>query len=183
MASITYCKDCNKIITSNSKYCQKCYLLKHNPAHNLKSVLKMAHHKEKHYLWIGGKPKCQDCGKQLARYDAKRCRKCAKQGKLHSNYIDGRTGRPYPTEFNNKLKDEIRERDNYTCQGENCGMTEEEHIIVYGRCLEVHHIDYNKQNCVKTNLITTCKQCNIRANKNRDYWEEYYTKKLLNLGV
>jgi len=57
-------------------------------------------------------------------------------------------------------------------------MTEEEHILVVGTVLHVHHIDYNKQNCKESNLITTCKSCNIKANKNRDYWEKFFTKKL-----
>lgn len=39
----------------------------------------------------------------------------------------------------------------------------------------VHHIDDNKQNCKKNNLITTCNQCNIKANFNRDYWYAYFT--------
>ncbi len=94
------------------------------------------------------------------------------------NYIDGRNLKPYPTEFNSKLKLEIRKRDNYNCQGEYCKMTEEEHLAVYGRILEVHHIDYNKQNCNENNLITLCKQCNIRANYSREYWQKYFQKKL-----
>ena len=53
-------------------------------------------------------------------------------------------------------------------------MTEEEHIITYGKVLDVHHIDYNKENCKENNLITLCKQCNLRANKNRDYWYGYF---------
>jgi hypothetical protein len=165
-----------------------------------------------------GKPKCLDCGKQLAIYTAKRCRKCAKQGKLHPQFnkprleetkrklsilnsgknhpmygtkrlehsinmqgsgnprwIDGRSYEDYPKEFNESLREEIRERDNYICQNKECNMTQEEHFIIYGSNIEVHHIDYNKQNCDKTNLVTTCKQCNLRANINRDYWRNYYS--------
>jgi len=81
----------------------------------------------------------------------------------------------YPPGFNEKLKGQIRERDNYTCV---CGITEEEHIIIYGKKLEVHHIDYDRGNCNKDNLITLCKQCNNRANLNRKYWEKYYNNKL-----
>jgi hypothetical protein len=91
----------------------------------------------------------------------------------------GGTGIPYENNqynenFNEKLRNKIRKRDNYLCQGENCSMTQEEHFIVYGRDLEVHHIDYNKLNCEEHNLITLCKQCHIRTNYNRDYWKEYY---------
>jgi hypothetical protein len=82
----------------------------------------------------------------------------------------------YPRKFNARLKNKIRERDNYRCQ--NCGMTQEEHYIVYGRDIEVHHIDYDRENCKEDNLITTCKQCNIRANKNKTYWKDYYKQKI-----
>jgi 5-methylcytosine-specific restriction endonuclease McrA len=53
-------------------------------------------------------------------------------------------------------------------------MTEEEHLIVFGSSLEVHHIDYDKYNNKEYNLITLCKQCNVRANYNRNYWKEIY---------
>ena len=93
-------------------------------------------------------------------------------GKNNPNYIDGRSKFPYPLEFTPELKESIRKRDNYECQ--NCGMTEEEHLIVLGKTLPIHHIDYCKQNCKEDNLITLCNQCNVRANKNRDYWYSYF---------
>ncbi len=34
------------------------------------------------------------------------------------------------------------------------------------------------ENCEEDNLITTCKQCNVRANYNRDYWQEYFKAKV-----
>ena len=102
-----------------------------------------------------------------------------KSGELSPNYIDGRSFEPYPSKFNSFLKEQIRKRDNYTCHG--CAMTQEEHFIIYGRDLEAHHIDYNKQNCKENNLITLCKQCNIRANYNRNYWEKYYKNKIKEL--
>jgi len=110
-----------------------------------------------------------------------RCNSCAnkgennsmfgKKGKLAPSYIHGQGYEPYSIGFNKQIKLHIRERDNFECQI--CHITEEEHIIVYGRVLEVHHIDYDKENCKEDNLITTCKQCNIRANYNRKYWKKY----------
>lgn len=78
---------------------------------------------------------------------------------------------PYPYGFSNELKTKIRKRDNYQCQNKECNMTEEEHLIVYGRVLDVHHIDYNKQNIQENNLLSLCRQCNVRVNFNRDYWK------------
>jgi len=101
-----------------------------------------------------------------------------KNPKNHPSYIDGRKLNPYPNEFL-RLKEKIKNRDTYTCQ--NCGMTEEEHIIVIGYGLTCHHIDYDKYNNNLDNLITLCTWCNVRANKNRDYWTEYYQQKVQKL--
>jgi hypothetical protein len=97
-------------------------------------------------------------------------------GNNNPAWIDGSSYQDYPSQFTEVLREQIRERDNHECQ--NCGITEEEHLIIYGRMIEVHHIDYNKENCNKDNLITTCKQCNLRANTNRPYWQEFYTNKI-----
>jgi len=98
------------------------------------------------------------------------------KGKNHPRYIDGRSFLPYPIEFNQSLKDKIRERDDYTCQ--NCSMSEEEHLIIFGTNLHIHHIDYNKQNCKEDNLITVCNNCNNRANFNCSYWQSFFTNKI-----
>jgi hypothetical protein len=135
--------------------------------------------KENHPKWKGGLPKCIDCGKEVSNYHSTRCRKCYDIfycGEKHHNYIHGEGNAPYPLEFSDILKDKIKTRDNYECQ--NCGMTEEEHLIVYGRIIQVHHIDYNKENCSEDNLITLCQGCNIRANYNRDYWQDFYKEKI-----
>ena len=188
-----YCKDCDKkVIWQTAIYgqgrCRSCSAKfqmqnpKNNPNYKHGKTL------EKHY--------CIDCEQLLIDYKAKRCKNCAyiwkkktgilrgrnnpmfgKKGKLAGNYINGKGYEPYNIEFTQKLKYQIRERDNFECQ--NCDMTEEEHLIVIGQVLEVHHIDYNKKNCKKINLITLCKKCNLNANKNRDFWRKYYKRRLL----
>jgi len=124
---------------------------------------------------------CIDCKKEIswftAFYGNKRCRSCAtkeqvKNPKNNPAYIDGRSFEDYPREFTQQLRDFIRTRDNFACQ--NCGMTEEEHLIINNQVLHVHHIDYNKQNCNKSNLITVCIRCNSNANIDRDYWFAYF---------
>ena len=192
-----YCK-CGRLICNNAKRCRKCSKMgKNNPFyakhHNKKTKKIMSKKTEERYSnpknhsrYIDGrtlkKYYCKDCDKKIT-YPHKRCLSCAGKvnskkykGKNHWNYIDGRSEFPYPFKFSSKLKEQIRKRDNYHCQGENCSMTQEEHFIVYGRDLEIHHIDYNKQNCNDNNLITLCRQCNVRANFNRNYWKEYFSK-------
>jgi hypothetical protein len=93
-------------------------------------------------------------------------------GKNSIHYIHGEGNFPYPPKFTKSLKKEIKERDNYKCQC--CGMSQEEHFLKYKRDIEVHHIDYCYSNCNKSNLITVCKQCNIDANYERDYYYSFY---------
>jgi hypothetical protein len=83
---------------------------------------------------------------------------------------------PYGPEFVQTLKDKIRARDRYQCQNKECNMTEEEHLIVIGSVLAIHHIDYDKLNCKEDNLVSLCNQCNTRANFNRSHWSKYYSE-------
>lgn len=99
--------------------------------------------------------------------------KGAPRGIDHPGYIDGKGGTGY-VRFRASLKEEIKIRDNNQCQ--NCSMTREEHNKKYNLDIEIHHIDYDKTNNNKNNLITLCKKCNIRANYNKDYWYEKYKK-------
>lgn len=104
------------------------------------------------------------------------CKSCVVSGSRSALYIHGNGYNKYPKEFKESLKEKIRTRDNYVCQ--NCGMTSEEHIIIYGTEIEVHHIDHHRENCSKENLITLCKQDNLRANKNIQYWVDFYKEKI-----
>jgi len=94
------------------------------------------------------------------------------KGRLNPNWRGGISKEPYSQEWTEKLKQKIRERDNYQCKY--CKMTEEEHLIVVGRVLTVHHIDYDKKNCVESNLMAACSGCNARFNFNRDYWKDLF---------
>jgi len=125
----------------------------------------------------GRKNYCPDCFKEGKIIEIKSranfCKSHCQKGERSSNYIHGLGHKGYSQEFRN-LREQILKRDNYICQ--NCNMTEEEHLIVMGKGLHVHHIDYNKQNCDITNLITLCNWCNLRANKNRHYWINYFRR-------
>jgi hypothetical protein len=45
---------------------------------------------------------------------------------------------------------------------------------------DVHHIDYNKENNDKENLITLCHSDHMKTNFNRDQWQEYFKSYMLN---
>lgn len=100
-------------------------------------------------------------------------------GEKSGMWIDGRSYLPYSKEFNKYKRKQIKERDGYTCQC--CGMNEEKQKIVdkIGRGLTIHHINYDKQVNDDVNLITTCRSCNCNANLNREFWQRFYTDKVL----
>ena len=100
------------------------------------------------------------------------------KGKNHPNWQGGKSFEPYGIEFNNKLKEFIRKRDNYRCQ--ECFRHQDELFTKSGRRykLNIHHIDYNKQNNNSDNLISLCRNCHTQTNFNRNDWIEYYNKKL-----
>jgi len=80
---------------------------------------------------------------------------------------------PYAFEFNGKLKEKIRQRDNYTCQL--CGITECDCI----EKLSIHHIDYDKKNSSESNLVSLCRSCNGKVNTNRDTWTNYFLENVI----
>lgn len=92
-------------------------------------------------------------------------------GRNHYAFIED--PRTYPAEWTPKLRRKIRERDNYKCQV--CMETQKEE----GQDLQVHHIDYNKENCEERNLISLCMACHIRTNINRKQWRLFF-ESLLN---
>lgn len=64
-------------------------------------------------------------------------------------------------------RDSIKERDGYVCLNPCCDSNNSKDLIV-------HHIDYDKSNCGKNNLITICRACNNKANKNRRWHTSWY---------
>jgi len=93
-------------------------------------------------------------------------------GSDSSRWKGGKSFEPYTIQFNKELKELIRQRDGYQCQI--CGMPEIENITK----LNVHHIDYDKKNCLPSNLITLCASCHVKTNFNREYWEKYFKDKI-----
>ena len=147
--------------------------------------------------WHGGKIKvsCIICGKDIFKDKnetidkkfyicSKKCRSeyCLKyfKGEGNPSWLGGLSHEEYPWYFNKELKEKIRKRDNHTCQ--KCGISEEKYYESRKKCLDVHHIDYIKNNCNEVNLITLCGRCNTKANGNRNYWTGYYTNILNNKG-
>ena len=93
----------------------------------------------------------------------------------HPSWKGGKSFLPYPPVFNRKLKLMIRGRDNYVCQL--CSVDEK----AYFQKLSIHHIDYNKNNCLTENLITLCRACNSKVNVNCEHWSNFFKEKVQRL--
>jgi 5-methylcytosine-specific restriction endonuclease McrA len=188
------CKLCDNMITSNTLkgLCKSCSHKGYIPSSHTKKKLSLKLKKwlknNKHSM-LGKKQSLKSINKMRKSYyhthlEGKNNPFFGKKHKIESikkqSLSHGGSGIPYehsiyPEEFY-KIRELIRKRDNYECK--NCSMTQEEHLIVLGEVLSIHHIDYDKNNCKDDNLISLCRWCNIRANYNREYWKEYYQKKI-----
>jgi hypothetical protein len=89
-------------------------------------------------------------------------------GPNHPNWQGGISTFPYPFDWTDTLKESIRQRDNYICQ--ECGIHQDE----LNHKLDIHHIDYDKDNLNPSNLISLCRSCHIKTNYYRDKWYEYF---------
>lgn len=75
---------------------------------------------------------------------------------------------PYPKRWI-RYREEIRQRDNHTCQL--CGSPPPDY-----RSLPVHHINYDKHDLSPSNLITLCHSCHARTHAKRDHWVTLFTE-------
>ena len=103
-----------------------------------------------------------------------------RQGEKNPNWKGGISKLPYSVDWTETLKRSIRERDNYICQ--KCSIYQDELNNGQIKKLDIHHIDYDKQNCNPNNLITLCRRCNTKVNKDRNYWTNYFQQFLLFKG-
>uniref|UniRef100_A0A6M3LTS7 HNH nuclease domain-containing protein n=1 Tax=viral metagenome TaxID=1070528 RepID=A0A6M3LTS7_9ZZZZ len=87
-------------------------------------------------------------------------------GVKNPSYIDGRCSGSYKytREWKERLKELVRDRDGRQCQL--CFAFEKESSSK----LAVHHIDYDKENCDLSNLISLCHSCHGKTSHDRDKW-------------
>mgnify|MGYP001561409902 CR=1 FL=1 len=88
-------------------------------------------------------------------------------GENHWNWQDGKSFEEYSQDFFD-IRKQILERDNYICQCPDCEHKTE--------LLDIHHIDYNKQNNIPKNLITLCRSCHAKTfcKNSKNYYKIFY---------
>jgi len=95
-------------------------------------------------------------------------------GENNHNWKGGISFERYSQDWTDDLKEAVRKRDNYICQL--CGLHQDE-LDGWNKKLDVHHIDYQKNNLDPGNLVILCRSCHLKTNYDRDYWERYLKEK------
>jgi len=179
---IKHCITCNKKFSIiNNRPLNKVYCSAKCRAYHYNNVKYAKHRRAKARWRVNNKytRKCDVCNKEYTGAGFKYCSKeCLAEDYKKRYALDknpawegGLSFLPYPITFNSALKESTKQRDGYKCQI--CGVSQVE-------CLQpmcIHHIDYDKQNCNISNLVTVCKICHLKTNSKRNYWKEYFMKK------
>jgi 5-methylcytosine-specific restriction endonuclease McrA len=82
----------------------------------------------------------------------------------------GKSFEPYPTEWTEELKRQIRRRDAFRCFL--CGDSPR------GRALAIHHVDYQKDNLDPSNLVSLCTSCHAKTNFDRERWRKLISDRM-----
>lgn len=93
----------------------------------------------------------------------------SKSGELSSLWRGGYY-KVYPKEWNDALKESVRNRDNRKCQFPECDYTD----IGKSKKLDVHHIDGNKSDCRNINLTSLCHSHHMKVEMSPESWQEYF---------
>ena len=147
---------------------------------DVKQKLSVAHMGKKHSeetrkkISIANKGKSSWCKNKKLSKETRLKMGTSHMRKNNPNWQGGISFEPYPTDWVDLLKESIRQRDNYVCQI--CGIHQSE-LKGWYKKLDVHHIDYNKDNCDPKNLTALCRNCHIKTNGNREYWGKYFNLK------
>lgn len=89
-------------------------------------------------------------------------------GERNPNWQGGKSFEPYSPDFNKRTKETLR-----VFYGNVCFLCNK---VQNGQKLDVHHINYDKQNCNFENLVPLCHSCNSKVNFNRNFWTKELRK-------
>jgi len=133
-----------------------------NCKHKLVYVCDLGHQHEICYdKWVQGR-RCPTC-KAIDFMGAK-----------NPNWREENASTEYcPVWKDKEYKLDLRERDGHKCLNPYCDSKKPSDLVI-------HHINYDKKDCHFKNLITVCRSCNNKANKDRDWHQSWYQSLLHN---
>jgi len=151
---------CSKSCAATGKF-NKLYGKKHSEETKHKiSLKKLSFYKNNTHPWLNRKHSEETKHKMSIKA-------CQRIGELNPNWKGGISNYPYCSEWK-YIRKELKESDNNECRNPMCEST--------SKRITSHHIDYDKQNCRPSNIITLCNSCNCKANKDRDWHKAFYTE-------
>lgn len=107
------------------------------------------------------------CGAEVSGKD-RNCYKCANSGKNNPAWQGGKNKEKYKG-FDREIRRQIRFRDHFECQL--CGKKQNAFGKDKTNQLEIHHINYQKEETISCNLVALCKECHIKTNFDRQDWQ------------
>lgn len=116
------------------------------------------------------KYRCPVCGSLKRDRTSKMCLDCKYarvretgmlKGKNSPTWKGGTSLLPYGPGWSDHLKDKVRARDHLKCTV--CGKPQDQEAG--GLKLQVHHLDFSKDNHVLSNLVTLCRDCHTRLHR------------------
>lgn len=140
-----------------------------SPTSETREKLRRAHLGEKSY-WFG-----KHFSEETRKKQSKMARERLRDPSNHPNWQGGKSFEPYCIKFNERIKEECRNKYGRRCFL--CNKFENENQ----RKLSVHHVDYNRnQGCddVEWRLVPLCDSCHAKTNRNREYYEDLIVNKL-----
>lgn len=165
------CIECNKEFKTTNKsrlrfkrnFCSmECYNIYKEKSGIFRNKQRKGHklteeHKRKCSEALKGKP-CWIKGKHHSIKTRTKIYLSSKRGLNSPFYITDKIGsKGYGILFTKQLKEKVRVRDNFICQL--CGVPE----LECKRRLDIHHIDFNRENCNMNNLISLCRSCHSKT--------------------
>ncbi len=133
--------------------------------------------KECRYVGLTINHSCPICGKAFRTttsmdktWCSHKCSSVAHRGKANPLYVHGKGHLPYPLEWREGLRRDIRKQ-----WANRCAICNRQESTLAKR-LSVHHIDYDKNNLANANLIPLCNRCHSATNFNHAYWPAELSK-------
>jgi hypothetical protein len=106
-------------------------------------------------------------GKRL--YTNGKCAYCIGAiGEKSLMWMGGKSFEPYSPDFNIVLRREVKNRDKM------CMLCNKTYDKLTNKQIQTHHIDYDKKNSKRENLVILCASCHMKTNINRDYWKIFF---------
>ncbi len=122
---------------------------------------------------------CIICGEPaLEFYCSNKCNGIGTRMEKNPQWRGGKSFEPYNLSWTKELRQKIRRRDAYLCMMCDCHQDE------IGRSHSIHHIDGDKDNCKKDNLISLCHRHHMvveKGGKAQTFWQPKFQKMLSKL--